>query len=344
MPNVLSGIPRIDGLFQGAPVAPLQAGDSDTVAVGAIQDLLTGLGQVGLPTLLQSSYGTFGPKTTQAVSAFQAANGLPQTGAVDSPGLRAMVSAPATDPRASQVYMTLVLQFPYSGMHKILSLVAQMEGVGKFAALNLNTDKAGLSFGIIQWAQRPGRLIDIVAACSQADRASFVGIFGNGDSSVADGLLAHLRKPNGGVDPKTGQTTDPAFDLVADPWPARFKTAALSTAFQQTQLNVALTAFRNSSRQLRSYAPDLASERAVAFMLDVANQFGDGGLRQIYNVVHQAGMSETDVLDAIADATVDRMPDNFKTGVRARRDHFLQTALLSNQPFADDALSAGTGV
>jgi len=67
-------------------------------------------------------------------------------------------------------------------------------------------------------------------------------------------------------------------------------------------------------------------------MLDVANQFGDGGVRKIYVAVNRPGMSETDVLEAIADETVARIGDAFKAGVRARRDHFLETPMLSNQP------------
>jgi hypothetical protein len=65
-------------------------------------------------------------------------------------------------------------------------------------------------------------------------------------------------------------------------------------------------------------------------MLDVANQFGDGGLRRIHALVRRQGMSEMDLLEAIADQTVEEMPDKFKQGVRARRDSFLNTPLLSD--------------
>jgi len=65
----------------------------------------------------------------------------------------------------------------------VLGLTAIMEGLGKFGSLNLNADKAGLSFGIIQWAQRPKRLIDILEAFSKADASKYVSIFGSGSEA-----------------------------------------------------------------------------------------------------------------------------------------------------------------
>lgn len=65
-------------------------------------------------------------------------------------------------------------------------------------------------------------------------------------------------------------------------------------------------------------------------MLDVANQFGDGGLKKRYLAAPSEGMAEMDLLEAIADESVERMPDKFKQGVRARPDGFLQTARLSD--------------
>jgi N-acetyl-anhydromuramyl-L-alanine amidase AmpD len=330
------GIPRIDDLFQAASSAapPLDETENEPAAIGAIQDLLTGHGYSGLPTLLSSSYGTFGPRTIQSIRAFQSIHALPATGAVDSVTLQKLISAPATDPRACQVYFSLALGFQSSGMHRILCLVAQMEGVGKFAAVNRNTDRAGLSFGLIQWAQRPGQLTDVLLATSQASREEFVEIFGAGDATVADSLIAHCRKPFGGVDPGTGQTTSGAFDLIAEPWLSRFRQAALVLEFQQAQVQIALAAFNASFERLRTFAPDLVSERGVGFMIDVANQFGDGGAERLYRSVHKPDMKEIDVLTEIADTTVARVDDSLKAGVRARRDHFLQTRFLADQPFA----------
>ena len=337
------GIARIDQLLAGDGAAPFEPTENDPPAIGALQDLLTGLGFAGLPTVLSSVYGVCGPKTTAAIAAFRQQQSLEPSPDIDTGMLRKMVAAPATDPRASTAYLALVLGFPPAGMQRILSLVSQMEGAGKFAALNRNTDRAGLSFGLIQWAQKPGRLAEVLAAMSQTDRNQFVTVFGAGDSQVADALIAHCRQPSGGVDPKTGDTVNPSFDLVAEPWVSRFRQAALTARFQQVQVQAALAAFEASYESLRRFAPDIQSERGVGFMLDVANQFGDAGAARLYAGINRSGMSEMDILEAVADATVERMDDSFKTAVRARRDQFLQTKLLSSDAFVASDLARAAG-
>jgi len=325
-----TGIPCIDNLFNQSPGPPITEG-VDAAAIGAIQDLLTGHGSSGLPTLLSSNYGAWNAKTLSAIQAFQNEDGLPVTGKVDAPVLKKMIEKPAIAPQASRAYLTLVLRYPFTGLYKILSLVALMEGAGKFGAFNRNTDRAGASFGLIQWAQRPGRLAEILQAMSTADREQFVAIFGAGDPNVADGLLAHCRKPSGGVDPKTGDTFTPTFNLIDEPWITRFRQAATSLPFQKVQVEVAIKAFGKSFSLIRQYAPGLISERAMGFMLDVANQFGDGGAKALYTRIHKDGMHEQDILEAVADASLASVGDSLKAGVRARRDRFLETPFLSEK-------------
>jgi hypothetical protein len=331
------GIARIDQLNAGVGgVAPIVPGDPDRQSVGVIQDFLTGHRQKGLPNLISPNYGLFGPRTTAAVRDFRAQQGLPVQDEVDVQTLQQMVQAPAAAPLLSRGYLTLVLDFQYSGLAKILSLVAQMEGAGKFSALNLNTDKAGLSFGLIQWAQKPGRLTEILRAFLTADSGEFIGIFGNGDPGLAGRLIAHTQEQHGGVDPDTGETTDPDFDLTDEPWVSRFRQAAVSRNFQPVQVTTALKDFSNSLTRMKQFAPEVKSERGVAFTLDLANQFGDGGARSIHNTVLRPGMSEADLLAAMADESVRRRPDS-----QARREAFLTTSFLSDGPFeaADDALA-----
>jgi N-acetyl-anhydromuramyl-L-alanine amidase AmpD/peptidoglycan hydrolase-like protein with peptidoglycan-binding domain len=335
------GIPRIDQLFAASGGTPITASEADARAIGAVQDLLTGHGFTGLPTVLSTAYGVFGQKTQATIEAFRQQQKIPPGPTVDAATLQKMVATPAADPRASAAYTALVLGFEQTGMQRILGLVSQMEGAGKFAALNRNTDRAGLSFGLIQWAQKPGRLAEILSAMFDADRDQFISIFG-GAAEVAAALIAHCRKPSGGVNPKTGETINPSFDLVAEPWVSRFRQAALNVRFQQVQVQLALAAFEASHKAIQQFAPDLKSERSIGFMIDVANQFGDGGAAKLYETVHTAGMDEKGILEAIADATVERVEDAFKTGVRGRRDHFLQTPLLSDEPFVTDEARAAT--
>lgn len=323
----------MDALFGNGPATPIRPGD-DPAAVGAVQDLLLGHGNGGLPGLTSPVYGIFGPKTIAALRGFQAAHGLAVQHCVDRQTLASLLDEPAADPRAGRAYVALTLGFPPTALLKALSLVAQMEGLGRFAAISRNTDGAGLSYGIIQWAQRTGRLAEILTAFQSADAAQYRAIFGAGDAELAQRLLRHARQPGGGVDSE-GKTTDAAFNLIEEPWPSRFLRAALAPAFQRAQVRVALAAFSRSRENIRSAAPEVATERGVAFLLDVANQFGDAGMIRLCKAARRDSMAERDLIEAVADATVERMPDKLKMGVRARRDVFLHTPWLSEGPFAE---------
>jgi hypothetical protein len=355
-PGRTSGIAAIDALFVAAAAPPLDLKSAEAAVIGTVQDLLTAHGVANLPSLLAPAYGACGAATLTGLSAFQKDCGLESSGLLSQETLRQLISLPAKDPRASQAWLTLVLGVPWSGMDRILAITAQMEGAGKFAALNRNTDKAGLSFGLIQWAQSTGRLAEIVGAFHDADPATFLSVFGEGDSALCQDLLAHLKKPNGGVVPQVGSTTDPRFDLISAPWIDRFRAAALVTRYQQVQIVTARKAFNDSLDRLRIYdtAGLIKSERAVAFMLDVANQFGNGasqrpaapkpdrGLAGLYRRVLEPGMTERQVIEAIASASVAAMPAAFQTSVRNRRNVFLTTPLFSDTEFvADQSQAAG---
>jgi len=327
----ISGIPSLDALYSGVSAPPIGP-DADPAAIGAVQDLLTGHGFAGLPNPAEPSHGRFGPKTTAALQAFQAAHSLPPKPFVDAIALTKLVEEPAGDARASRAYVSLSLGIGYSALQKTICLVAQMEGMGRFAAINPNTDAAGLSFGIIQWAQRPGRLAEILAAFCAADSALFATHFGSGDAAVAQALLRHTRRPDGGLNP-AGHTADPAFNLIEEPWLSRFRAAASDRAFQAVQFNAALAAFGHSLDVIRRAAPEAASERAVAFLLDVANQFGTTGAARLCQACRRPGIGESDFLSAVADQSVAAMPANLQPGVRARRDLFLHTPALSGQAF-----------
>jgi peptidoglycan hydrolase-like protein with peptidoglycan-binding domain len=333
----LTGILRIDQLFEGQSLQPIGTGDPDREAVGIIQDFLIGHGFTNLPGLLGRARGQFGPLTTTAVRTFQKNNGLPETGAVDRPTLQTFVVVPATKPLASRGYLTLVLDFIFSGMTRLMSLTTQFEAAGLFAALNRNTDKAGLSFGLIQWAQKPGRLNEILRAFQAVQPQLFLQIFGGGDAALAQGLINHTAKSNGGVN-KQGQTTDPQFDLIAEPWVGRFRQAALNRDLQRVQVDTALNAFRTSFQRLQGFAPQIQSERGVAFMLDLANQHGDGGAKSIFTKVQKPGLSEAALLLAMQNESVARVRAQFGDGpevisTQNRREAFRTSPLLSDNPF-----------
>jgi peptidoglycan hydrolase-like protein with peptidoglycan-binding domain len=338
---VSTGIGPIDDLLggSGSGSGPIDA-SADVLSVGFVQDLLIGLGFPNLPGALGAGRGTFGPHTTDAVRRFQQQSvpALPVTGAVDGATLGALSKAPWKTPFACCPYLTLVLDVGFTGMARLVSLTAQFEGAGRFTALNRNTDRAGLSFGLIQWAQKPGRLNELLRAFQAQQPAPFLQILTGGSQDTGQRLLAHTAKARGGTDDQ-GRTTDPLFDLVAAPWDARFLAAGEDRDLQQVQLDLAISDFTASMTALQAEAPAIRSERGVAFMLDVANQHGDAGAKSILQQVQTPGLSEASLLAAVQTESIARVRAQFGEGketasTTARRTAFRTSALLSDGPVA----------
>jgi hypothetical protein len=336
-----TGIERIDDLFAADSAAvPIARRDSDKAAVGVLQDLLIGHG-AALPGILGQNRGEFGPKTEAALKGFQAEHTGHISGQLDSDTLRALAQEPAPFPIAAQGYLALVLDLPWTGFTRLVALTAQFEAAGKFIARNRNTDRAGLSFGILQWAQKPGRLNGLLRAFERAQPNKFVEILGGGDRTLASGLIAHTGKPNGGVTP-LGHTTDPAFDLVNDVWISRFVAAGRDTGWQKTQVAEAIAAYRESYHVIRTCAPAVHSERALAFLLDLANQHGNGGLRNICAKCRTNGVAEAVFLQATQDESVRRLkaqfgdPSNEAMSTEKRRNSFRTSPVLSDAVFQEE--------
>jgi len=302
------GIAALDRLWTDDAAPPVAPTDRESVA--AVQALLIGHGYTRLPTVLAPSCGVYGPQTIGALTEFQSNQGLPATGTIDAATLRALTKVPAVSPVVSSVYAAFVLEVAATGLFRPATLTMQFEGGGRFAAANWNTDRCGLSFGLIQWAQRPGRLHGLLAAFERADQALFVRIFGAGDAVVAKGLLAHTGGTNGGVDRASGETKDSRYDLIKEPWRSRFLAAGREPVFQRAQVADALAAFSVSAWRIRDTMPLVTSERGLAFMLDVANQFGDNGAKSVAAAATKTlkpGATEADFLAAVGRETVNRV-------------------------------------
>jgi hypothetical protein len=232
---------------------------------------------------------------------------------------------------ASRSYIALGLNLEISAMTYFMTLTTLFETNGRFKLLNANTDRAGLSMGVIQWAQKPQRLNELLTASHAADAGWFSNAVGGDDAAA--GLLAHVAKPNGGVDP-SGATTDPDFDLVAEPWLSRFHAVALDPVFHGIQVSLATADFQSAFDQMKGQATLITSQRGTGFLLDVANQHGIGGALSIYDTVVSDGMAESDLLKAMCDESVNRMTAQFGAGsnevqsTASRRDWFLTTPVL----------------
>ncbi|HVF67270.1 MAG TPA: peptidoglycan-binding domain-containing protein [Pyrinomonadaceae bacterium] len=345
------GIEAIDDFFNGGGASPLLTGSADRQAVGLVQDLLAVSGVNGMPAADSPNYGSFGPATTKAVRAFQQSKGLPlhpdaAVASIDAATLKALAEPDAVNPFACGGYVSLALDIHFTGLLRVMVVTMLFEGGGKFTAFNANTDRAGLSFGLIQWAQRPGRLVELLHAFKAAEPQAFVQTFGGGDASLADALIKHTAKPNGGVDAATGVTKDEKFNLIKEPWAGRFKRAGLSRALQRVQVTTAIEAFDSSLKLMKNFAPEIRSERGVAFMLDLANQHGDGGAKKLVDAVRDAKPSvfadEAKLLLAVENESVALMQARHGAkqngaaivqSTRNRRVAFRTTKLLSDTPF-----------
>lgn len=338
------GLPAIDELFQDPARPAIDATQTDIETVGILQGLLVGHGFTTLPGPFDASYGRFGPHTLEAVRAFQAAQSLPVSGAVDQQTLRALATAPATTPVATRGYLALCLDIAPTFLTKSLVLTTAVEGGGRFGALNQNHDRAGMSFGLIQWAQRPGRLSELLRAMRTDDADRFAHVMADDDTALADRLMAHCAQGAKGL-AASGASLDPALELTAEPWLGRFRSLALDPVFQRVQAALALDDFAASRRAFAPLAPDVISERGVAFLLDVANQHGNGGLADILATVRAQLplLGEVALLRAIQDESVRRVTRQFGDGnpntvaTLRRRVSFRTTPLLSDRPLEPGA-------
>ena len=110
-------------------------------------------------------------------------------------------------------------------MSRVIARVSAHEG--SYDSLNLNSDGAGLSFGILQWAQKPGTLGGLLTAMYQADPDRFVATFGPAWSELLQATTAGSLAPVGGV------------VLWKEPWIGRFRAAGRDPVFVEVQNRMA---------------------------------------------------------------------------------------------------------
>jgi hypothetical protein len=154
---------------------------------------------------------------------------------------------------------------------------------------------------------------------------------------VAQGLLTHTARPNGGVDPATGRSVDSRYELTAQPWRDRFRAAGRDTTFQKAQVTTALDAFGASARQIQRTMPFVTTERGLVFMLDVANQFGDAGALRLAAQAAHAGMTEPEALAAVEQQSVAAVARQYGSQSPAARSTANRRALVRNTPWLTDA-------
>ena len=140
---------------------------------------------------------------------------------------------------------------------------------GSYASQNRNSDGAGLSFGILQWAQLPGSLGKLLTAMQQADPAAFARIFGPSWQQ----LLATTKA--GSLAPVDGEV------LWKRPWTSRFKEAGNYEVFRAVQRRMAQEGshFRGAVDAARILG--VATERSMSLFFDTSVQQGAGAARKV---------------------------------------------------------------
>lgn len=176
-------------------------------------------------------------------------------------------------------------------MERVLAAVSAHEG--GYDSLNLNTDGAGLSMGILQWAQGPGQLGVLVLHMQAADPARCERIFGDNWGEMAGVAVQGKLVPV-----KINRSSQQASMLWKSPWKERFLAAGQDPVFQTVQRDLAMQGehFRGGLKAAQVFG--YVTERSVALLFDRATQQGP---RRAYSLATAAhGMSYQSGLQAIS--------------------------------------------
>jgi hypothetical protein len=213
-----------------------------------------------------------------------------------------------------------------------LILARQVEGDRTFSSVSYDNFQ-GLDFGMyLGWDQRTGRLQRLLAAMYAADQPLFEQVLADGDAELARALLAIPREPS-----RDGQG-DARFDLGSQTWQDRFRRAGELVPFQRVQLDEALRDFSANLAAVQTQMPELRTERAIAFMVDVMTQHGRGAATRFYQQA-RAGHTEEAILDKVSELSVAQAKRALPQAARAfeRRRQLFRTT-----PFLLDVTVSGT--
>ncbi len=172
-------------------------------------------------------------------------------------GVLALIAL-ASPPGRSAV--TRAVEAGMEWMDRVIARVSKHEG--KHDSLNLNLDGAGLSFGIIQWAQKVGNLGVLLAEMHRTDPERFVATFGPHWRELLQVTAASSLAPVGGT------------VLWREPWVGRFKAAGRDPVFIEVQNRLARQGHHFQGAVEAANALGVATERSMALLYDTSVQQG----------------------------------------------------------------------
>lgn len=137
---------------------------------------------------------------------------------------------------------------------------------GTYDTVAPNPDNAGLSFGILQWAQRTGSLGFLLEEMYKAAPERFVAIYGPSWQALIQGTKV------GSLDPVEGKV------LWVEPWLTRFRTAGREPVFREVQDRLARDGMFMKAAINAAKLMGITTERGISLTYDTACQQGTGGV------------------------------------------------------------------
>jgi hypothetical protein len=211
----------------------------------------------------------------------------------------------------------------------IATLLVNPEGT-KFTMVQPMPEQNNLIFGLQAWELRNGSLHNILQRFQNEEPKTFVQIFGDGDASEAQKLLAYTATN------RNDDKAAAALNLTEEPWLTRFKKASENPALQAVQLRDFTDVYLKYLDELNRIAPSVKTERGIAFLLDVAYQMGINSAKKAIEEAQRqgTGQSESELLKRVEEITMQRMrrfPPQIARVTERRRQLFLGTPYLSDQ-------------
>ena len=206
---------------------------------------------------------------------------------------------------------------PSSGWRRrVIQRVSAHEG--KPYSINPNVDKAGLSYGIIQWTQKSKNLYGLLSFLQKKDPRAFAHFFGPN----WQGLLTHAAEGERRLSDSLSDGTA-SGRLWEEPWYSRFTAAGKHPPFADAQWEYAeyydshIKAAEKISKIL-----GIATERALVLFYDRAVQQGPYGAPEIAEqVAARWGGSRPPYMQALteyAQANANRFRSSTSKGDRWR--------------------------
>jgi hypothetical protein len=124
--------------------------------------------------------------------------------------------------------------------------------------------------------------------------------------------------------------------LNREPWVSRFKEAGKEPAFQAIQLREYSDLYLSFGNELPQFAPEIKTERGVAFMLDLAFNVGTRNAKNFFLQAKAAGptQNEIELLRRIAEISVENIRRRLREiapAISRRRQMFLTTPFFSDK-------------